>query len=432
MVSRGHFMADQQTYETPWLARDEWVRGRIRSSQKAGLVLPWIMTAGFCGVTSAYLAAHGLFRHPDKVLDDPSILVLTPFVIVSVVLLVWALRRTWLAAVSGASILELSTIPGVIGGELTGVIRLPRQLRDEESIRLILTCTVIPWSQVTNKSYCSPYTSWEDDREIGDAAIVQRGNVVPVHFTIPATCLATTDHQDTDSGWHAVTWLLEALGEPGKFWRGQYEVPVFRTSQSPPLAAPAQHGLAEAGSMLGKLMHGTAFDESNPELVERPASTRITTRFTSNGLEIKLAIRPAFLVATLWVMATLPLYVAPLIAARWLPQFAESFTFGGSFAAAFFLNILPAFFLVIGEPRRIIVGRQEIVVDCGWPPLGMQRRFPIEQYDGIDASTQSFAVFRKNGSIFKRRFFLCTKLESNAEARWLASVIEKAVPRRAA
>lgn len=424
-------MADQ-TDEKPWLARDEWARGRVRSSQKAGLVLPWIMATGFCGVTFGYLAAFGVFRHPDKILDDPSILVLTPFVIVSVALLVWVLRRTWLAAVSGESSLELSTIPGVIGGELTGVIRLPRPLRDGESIRQILTCTVIPWSQVTGRSYCSPYIPWQDDREIGASDIAQRGNAVTVHFTIPATCLATTDHQDTDSGWHSVMWLLEALGEPGKFWRGQYEVPVFRTSQSPLLAVPTQHGLAEAGSMLGELMHGTAFDESSPELVERPASTRITTRFTSNGLEIKLATRTAFLVASLWVVATLPLYVAPLFAARWLPQVAASLTYGASFAAAFFLNILPAFFLVIWEPRRIIVGRQEIIVECGWPLLGLRRRFPMEQYDGIDASTQNFAVFRKNAGIFKRRFFLATKLESNAEARWLASVIEKAVRRPAA
>jgi hypothetical protein len=429
-------MADQLTNETPWMSRDEWARGRVKSSQKAGLVLPWIMTAAFCGLTSLYLGAQGVFRHPDKILDNPSILVLTPFVIVSVALLIWALRYTWLATASGTSVLDISTIPGVIGGELTGVIRLPRQLRDGQSIRLILSCTVISWSKGRGKSYGSSYSAWEDDREIAASAIAQRGNAVPVHFTIPATCLATTDRQDSDSEWHSVTWLLEALGEPGKFWRGQYEVPVFRTSQSPPLAEPTEqglaHGLAEAGAMLGKLMHGTALEDSSAELVERPASTRITTRFTSKGLEIKLATRTAFLVASLWVVATLPLYVAPLFAARWLPQVAASLTYGGSFAAAFFLNILPAFFLVIWEPRRIIVGRQEIIVECGWPLLGLRRRFPMEQYDGIDASTQNFAVFRKNAGIFKRRFFLATKLESNAEARWLASVIEKAVPRRAA
>lgn len=417
----------------PWLAREEWARGRVRSSQKAGLVLPWIMTAGSCGVTSAYLAGYGLFRHPGKVIDDPSLLMLSPFVIVSVALLAWVLRATWLAAVSGASLLELSTIPGVIGGELTGVIHLPRQLRDGQSIRLILTCTVIPWRHSGGKSYCSPYTSWADDREIAASEIVQRGNVVPMHFTIPATSDATTDHQNDDgSDWHAVKWVLEALGEPGKFWRGEYEVPVFRTSQSPPLPAPARHSIAEVGSMVGALMHGKAFDESKPELVERPASTRIATRFTSRGLEIDLPIRALFLVATLWVVATLPLYVAPLIAARWLPQLASVVTLSRSLWAAFFLNAVPAFFLVIGEPRRIVIGRREIVVNCGWPPLGVRRRFSLEQYDGIDASPQSFAVLRKNASFFKRRFFLATKLESNAEARWLASLIENAVRRPAA
>jgi hypothetical protein len=292
-------MAAPQTDAMPWLARDEWARGRIPSSQKAGLVIPWIMTAGSCGVTSAYLGVNGLFQHPDNVLDDPSLLVLTPFVIVSVALLLWTLRRTWLAAISGDSMLELSTIPGVIGGELTGVIRLPRQLRDGEGVRLTLTCTVMAWSHSAGKSHGSSSTLWEDDREIAASTIAQRGNIVPVHFTIPANARATIAREDNDSGWHSVTWTLEALGEPGQFWRGEYEVPVFRTRQSPPPTAQAEPSLANVGAMVGALMHGTAFDESKPELVERPASTRIETRFTSRGLEIQLPMRTGFVIASL-------------------------------------------------------------------------------------------------------------------------------------
>jgi len=275
--------------------------------------------------------------------------VLTPFVVVSTGLLILALRVTWIVAVSGASVLDLSTIPGVIGGEFTGAIHLPRALREGQSIRLILTCTVIPWSHTSGKSYCSPHTSWQDDREIAASEIAQRGNVVPVHFTIPATSDASTDHQDDGgSDWHAVEWVLEALGQPHKFWRGQYEVPVFRTGQSPPIVAPAAYSISDVGSIAGALMHGKAFDESKPELVARPASTRIGTRFTSNGLEIKLPIRLAFLIASLWALVTLPLYVAPLIVAIWLPKFAF-LSIAGWLWAAFFLNVLPAFFLVIGE-----------------------------------------------------------------------------------
>ncbi|HEX7419403.1 MAG TPA: hypothetical protein VF505_05930 [Thermoanaerobaculia bacterium] len=420
-------MADQQNDATPWLAREQWARGRVPSSQTAGLVLPWIMAAGFCGVTSAYLAGYGLFRDPGKVFEDPSFLALAPFVVVSVGLLLWVVRRTWIAAVSAASVLELSTIPGVIGGELTGLIRLPRELREGQGIRLILTCTVIPWIHTGTKSYCSPYTPWQDDREIAASEITGRGNVVPVHFTIPANSKATVDHHnDGGSDWHSVVWTLEALGEPGTFWRGEYEVPVFRTRQSPPLAPPEQHSIAEVAFAAGAMLHGTAFNEKKPELVARPASTRIITRFTSNGLEIKLPIRLVFLIASLWVLVTLPLYVAPVIVARWFPNFAFLSTTVWLWAA-FFLNVLPGFFLVIGEPRRIIVGQREIVTPCGWPPFGLTRRFPLEQFDGIEASTQYFGVLRKNASLLKRRFLLATTLESSAEARWLASVIDGAI-----
>jgi len=73
------------------------------------------------------------------------------------------------------------------------------------------------------------------------------------------------------------------------------------------------------------------------------------------------------------------------------------------------------------------VGRREIVTGCGWPPFALRRRFPLEEFDGIDASTQYFGVFRKNASLFKRRFLLATTLQSHAEARWLASVIDRAI-----
>jgi hypothetical protein len=421
-------MAAPQTDAMPWLARDEWARGRIPSSQATGLVFPWIMTVGFCGVTSAYLGGYGLFQHPGKVLDDPAVLVLTPFVIVSVALLLWTLSKTWLVAVSGDSMLEFTTIPGVIGGEFKGVIRLRRRLRDGQSVRLILTCSTFSWSDSSSgKSHGSSFTEWQDDREIAASTIVQSDGV-PVHFTIPATPPATVAHEVDRSGWHSVTWLLEALGEPRGFWRGLYEVPVFRTSQSPPAAAAIEPSAANIGAAAGAFMHGTAFAETKGELVERPASTRIETRPTLRGLEIKLPIRTVFLVASLWVAATLPIYVAPLIAARWLPQLSPVITVSGSLLAAFFLNFLPAFFLVIGEPRRVVVGRLEILVSCGWPLLGLHRRFPMAQFDGIEASTQYFGVLRKNAGFFNRRFLLATTLESNAEARWLASEIEKTVP----
>src|SRR5713101_7080489 len=99
------------------------------------------------------------------------------------------------------------------------------------------------------------------------------------------------------------------------------------------------------------------------------------------GWRFKLPIRLAFLIASLWVLVTLPLYVAPLIVAIWLPKFAF-LSIAGWLWAAFFLNVLPAFFLVIGEPRRIIVGRREIVTGCGWPPFALRRRFPLEEFAG--------------------------------------------------
>jgi hypothetical protein len=418
-------MTDTSTEASPWLERPDWAAGRINSSQFAGLLLPWIFATAFCGVTSAYLIGYGLLRDPAKVLREPSYLALTPFVLVSIGLLTYALRSTFVALTSGASTFEMTSIPGVVGGELAGVVHVPRQLRAGDGVRLILNCQVIPWTTSGGKSHCSPYTAWEDDCEVSPEAML--GDAVPLHFAIPATALPTTKREDIPNGWRAVRWTLEALVEPGSRWRGLYEVPVFRTNDSPAIPPDVQPTLSNFKEELSRQLHGKAFDESRPERIERPASTRIVTIPTAEGLSLRLPIRTGFLIASLWVLATLPLWIAPLIVARWWPAIANDVTLTRSLVAAFVLNFLPAFFLVIGEPRRIDVGRREIVVHCGWPPFGRDRRFPLDQYDGMDADVQFFSVLRKNGTFLNRRFFLATRLASNAEARWLASVIDGAV-----
>ena len=74
---------------------------------------------------------------------------------------------------------------------------------------------------------------------------------------------------------------------------------------------------------------------------------------------------------------------------------------------------------------------REIVVTCGWPILGGTRHFNLDEYDGIEVEPQLFSVLalRKDASVFKRRFFIANNLRSHAEARWVASEVERAARR---
>ena len=41
----------------------------------------------------------------------------------------------------GSSILQLTTIPGVVGGKLAGAVRIPRSVRPDSGFRITLRCT---------------------------------------------------------------------------------------------------------------------------------------------------------------------------------------------------------------------------------------------------------------------------------------------------
>lgn len=163
------------------------------------------------------------------------------------------------------------------------------------------------------------------------------------------------------------------------------------------------------------------------QLHDAAAGRAISVQSTGRGLEIVYPRRTAFLVATLWVIVTLPLYIAPILVERWWPQMSDSVSLLGALAAGLVFNALPAFLLLLAEPRRVLVGAREILVTTGWPIFGGTRRFLLEEYDGVQADPQFFAVLRKNAPFFRRRFFLATKLESHAESRWLASEVDHAV-----
>jgi len=416
--------------DAPWLARADWAEGRIRSSQAAGLTTPWIFAVVAAGLAGGLLAANGMVADPWRTLRGPGGLVLLPFVLLALALLVSALRRTWRAVRSGASVLELSSVPGVVGGVLQGMIHGGPVLREDQGVRLVLRCIVWSWIRHRSHSIGSSACLWEDDQEVSSASTMaggDGGSAIPVRFEIPADARATVADEPTQDGSCSVHWILEALGEPGSFWRGEYEVPVFRTHRSPP--APPRPTIDQLPRLVGEMLRGDASSERTAGRIARPPSSRIVVRSTGKGLEIAYPRRTAFLVATAWVVLTLPLYVAPVLLRRWWPEAAPSVGPGSALAAGLLLNALPAFVLLLYEPRRVVVGASEIAVTCGWPLFGVTRRFALAEYDGAEADPSSFSVLRKGGGFFRRRFFLATRLESHAESRWLASEVDAAVRR---
>jgi hypothetical protein len=92
------------------------------------------------------------------------------------------------------------------------------------------------------------------------------GALIPVDFQIPNDALASDNANAND----AILWILEAdANVPGVDYRDTFEVPVFRTKDSPALAAPVDRS--------------NAFQDVPAGPVQRPAGSKIIVQSTPAG-----------------------------------------------------------------------------------------------------------------------------------------------------
>jgi hypothetical protein len=406
-------MANHRNDQSPWLARPDWAQGRIVSSARSALVLPWIMAGGAWVVTGAYLLGTGLLLHPVATIQrEPGLLVLLLFVAVASGLLLAVLRQTWRAVRSSGAVFEMASVPGVIGRTLEGRIRLRRSVCEGQAVRLVLRCIQVSTRASARRSTMSNAALWEDDREVNASQASDTGgsSVIPVRFAIPASCQETLDREDTPDGWRSISWVLSAETVPSGSWEALFQVPVFKADPAIALEETPRVPVAERSDV-------------------RPPSSRIVVE---DGIDLTFhyPLRAGFVLATLWVVLTLPLYALPTLSTLAGLQAYVPFGTTGALVAGLLLNAVPAFLLVIGEPRRIVVRSDQVVVVCGWPLVGITRRFPLSEFDGVFIDPHFLALQRRSGSFFRRQFFLATKLSSKAEARWLGGEIDRAIRRR--
>jgi len=148
---------------------------------------------------------------------------------IGVVLGIWAARETARRILFGDASLALVTVPGVIGGKLAGVIRLPRKVQAADGFHLTLKCarTVTTGSGDDRKT--QEHVLWEDAQTIVvDAEKDPTRTAIPVLFAVPHD----QPESDPDSA-GPVAWRLElSASNPGIDLAVRFEVPVFRTLES--------------------------------------------------------------------------------------------------------------------------------------------------------------------------------------------------------
>jgi hypothetical protein len=201
------------------------------------------------------------------------------FPVAGVYLLVRAIRLTMAYTAFGKTYFEMTPVPGVIGGDVRGMIQARFPHSPDRGIQLRLSCV----NRVTSGSGKSQSTSehilWRGESNLSPAQVYPgpAGTSIPVNFRIPWNTQPTVTRSPRDS----VIWQLEALADvPGINYHDIFEVPVFRTAQTP--TGPTEGAVVAA------------------PLVVRPALLTVTITHAAQGVEFYFpaARNPGFAAGT--------------------------------------------------------------------------------------------------------------------------------------
>jgi hypothetical protein len=192
----------------------------VKSSSKALFIFAAIFALFWNGISFAVAVA--VLREAER---KPITLLVLLFPVMGIGLLVWAFRQWSRWRRFGSSTFHLTTRPGVIGGALAGVIRTTQPLHGAAEIRLRLACL----ERDTSGDSTSERIQWEEEKVLTGDVIHSGG--IPVLFNIPFECRPV----ETISASRSVAWRLNASAKvTGTDFAADFEVPVFKTSESRP------------------------------------------------------------------------------------------------------------------------------------------------------------------------------------------------------
>lgn len=119
----------------PWLWREDWAQGRIKGNTRSGMIGSWIFAALWNLVSVPMLVFV-----PQQAAKNPVAYLGLMFPVIGVFLLVRAIRLTLAYLEFGKTYFEMTPVPGVIGGELKGMIQARFPNSPEHGIQLRLSC----------------------------------------------------------------------------------------------------------------------------------------------------------------------------------------------------------------------------------------------------------------------------------------------------
>jgi hypothetical protein len=217
--------------DKPWTWNQEWANGVVKSSNRNEMRGSLVFTAfwNLISIPAAILAVNDMVSHK----TGPMALLVLIFPAIGLLLIVWTFRSMARWHKFGESQFAMASVPGVIGGSLGGVIRVPVHIQPEDGFSVTITCTNRVTTGSGKNSSTHNHVLWQDAR-LMKRALFERDHArsaIPVLFGIPYSCRAT-DETDTSN---EVIWKLEVKAAvPGIDYSATFDVPVFMTDKSSP------------------------------------------------------------------------------------------------------------------------------------------------------------------------------------------------------
>lgn len=214
----------------PWRWSEDWERGRIRCSAKAGA----FALSGFAGLWMAIsLPVAILALREELPQGNRAALLALIFPAVGLLLMSWAGLALIRWRKYGSSVFEMSTFPGVVGGRLEGAVQVAARIEAPQGISVRLsnierTTTGSGKNRRTDESVL-----WQDEILVPQSASLRsrEATTIPVAFRVPFEAQPTEDSSSS----RAILWRLELSAEtPGADYASRFDVPVFRTPDSRP------------------------------------------------------------------------------------------------------------------------------------------------------------------------------------------------------
>ena len=224
-----------QNREQPWSRRPDWAAGRIEYSSKGGMVGVWLMA-----LLVLLMSSPLVYHLREEILEKENYPALAGLVfpVLGIGLLIQAIRLTirWLRF--GKSVLELSRVPGVIGGSVAGIIHTSLKRETVGGVRVSLRSINRSVRRKHRKRDVRERIVWEEHLPISRErlSVGMLGVAVPFSFRVPFECQDTTD-EDSDN---RILWILTLTASvPGVDYQAEFELPVFRTEESSPEPVPS-------------------------------------------------------------------------------------------------------------------------------------------------------------------------------------------------